>query len=65
MLPQVACPTLVLCGRQDALTPPALAEEMAGAIGGATLAIVEQSGHLSTMEQPAAVNAHLAAWLER
>lgn len=64
-LARIACPTLVLCGRQDALTPPALAEEMADAIGGATLAIVEQSGHLSTMEQPAAVNAQLAAWLER
>lgn len=64
-LARIACPTLVLCGRQDVLTPPELAEEMAGAIAGATLAIVEEAGHLSTMERPAAVNAHLAAWLER
>lgn len=63
-LGRIACPTLVLCGRQDALTPLALSEEMAGAIPGATLAIVEDSGHLSTMEQPAAVNAQLAVWLE-
>jgi pimeloyl-ACP methyl ester carboxylesterase len=64
-LARIACPTLVLCGRQDALTPLEMSEAMAGAIPGATLAIVEESGHLSTMERPEAVNAHLAEWLER
>lgn len=62
-LPAIACPTLVLCGRQDALTPPALSEEMAALIPGAKLVLVEECGHLSTMERPAAVNAAMRDWL--
>ncbi|MGK9165069.1 alpha/beta hydrolase [Inquilinus limosus] len=64
-LPRIGCPTLVVCGRQDALTPLPVSEEMAGLIPGAELVVVEDSGHLSTMEQPEAVNAALAAWLGR
>ncbi len=56
-------PVLVMCGRQDALTPVALHEEMADAIPGARLAIIEDSGHLSTMEQPQAATALLRQWL--
>ncbi len=58
-LPRIACPTLVLCGRQDQLTPVALHEEMAALIPGALLEVVETCGHLSTMERPDAVNAAL------
>jgi pimeloyl-ACP methyl ester carboxylesterase len=64
LLPRVACPTLVLCGRQDAVTPPELHEEMAAAIPGAKLVVVEECGHLSAIERPAAVTAALRAWLE-
>jgi pimeloyl-ACP methyl ester carboxylesterase len=56
-------PTLVLCGRQDALTPVTLHEEMAELIPGAKLAIIEDSGHLSTMERPQAATALLRHWL--
>ncbi|MEH6754110.1 MAG: alpha/beta fold hydrolase [Alphaproteobacteria bacterium] len=56
-------PTLILCGRQDALTPVALHEEMADLIPGCRLAIIEDSGHLSTMEQPQAATALLRQWL--
>ncbi len=59
----IACPTLVLCGRQDAITPPALHEEIAGGIPGARLALIEDCGHLSAMEQPQAVTALLRQWL--
>lgn len=59
----ITCDTLVLCGRQDVLTPPALSEEIAAAIPGATLTFIEDCGHLSTMERPVPVNAALAAWL--
>ncbi|GAB4191552.1 MAG: alpha/beta hydrolase [Thalassobaculales bacterium] len=62
-LPRIACPALVLCGRQDALTPLDRAEEIAAGIPGSTLVVVEECGHLSTMERPAAVNAALADWL--
>ena len=63
LLPTIDCPTLVLCGRQDERTPPARHEEMAAAIRGARLEIIEGCGHLSTLEQPAEVNAALRRWL--
>ena len=62
-LARIACPTLVLCGRQDALTPLAVHEEMAAAIAGARLVIVEDCGHLSPLEQPDTVTAALRDWL--
>lgn len=62
-LPGIACPTLALCGRQDALTPVDCHEEIAAAIPGARLEVIEDCGHLATMERPEAVNAALEAWL--
>lgn len=56
-------PTLVLCGRDDAITPLEFHEEMAAAVPGAKLAIVEDCGHMSTMERPQAVTALLRLWL--
>ncbi len=64
-LAAIRCPTLVVCGRQDVLTPPALHEEMADAIPGARLVLVEDCGHLSAMEQPQAVTALMRDWLLR
>ena len=63
-LPGIACPTLVLCGRQDALTPLSCSEEMAAGIPGADLVVIEDCGHLATMERPEEVTAALRAWLE-
>ena len=63
-LRRITCPTLVLCGRQDALTPLALHEEIAGLVPGAKLVAVEDCGHLSTMEKPVTVTAALARWLK-
>lgn len=60
----IACPALGLVGEQDMQTPPEIAEEIAGGIGGARLVVVPDCGHLSTLERPAAVNAALAAWLD-
>jgi pimeloyl-ACP methyl ester carboxylesterase len=62
-LPNVACPTLVVVGQEDALTPPKVAREIAEGIPNAELAVIEGSGHLSTIEQPDAVNARLRRWL--
>ena len=62
-LPRVACPTLVLCGREDASTPLALHEEMAALVPGARLEVVERCGHMSAMERPAEVTAALRRWL--
>lgn len=59
----IHCPTLVLCGRQDGLTPPALHVDMAAALPNAALVTVEDCGHLSPLEQPHAVSAVLRYWL--
>jgi pimeloyl-ACP methyl ester carboxylesterase len=62
-LQHIRVPTLVLCGRQDQATPLRLHEELAGLIPRARLAVIARCGHLSTMEQPDAVNAELRRWL--
>ena len=62
-LARIACPTLVLCGKEDALTPVALHEEMANAIPGARLVVAPQCGHLSPLEQPQVVTMNLVHWL--
>jgi pimeloyl-ACP methyl ester carboxylesterase len=59
----IGCPTLVLCGRQDSVTPVSVHEEMAALIPGAQLQIVEHCGHLSPLEQPKAVSQALRSWL--
>lgn len=64
LLPSIRCPTLVLVGAQDELTPPHLAEEMAAGIAGARLLQVPECGHMSTMEQPEAVTRELVAWMK-
>lgn len=64
-LAKISCPTLVLCGRQDALTGVELHEEMATGIDGSKLVVVEDCGHLSTMEQPEAVTAVMRYWLQQ
>jgi pimeloyl-ACP methyl ester carboxylesterase len=63
MLPSMTCPSLVLCGRQDRLTPLENSEEMARAIPAAQLVVVEDCGHVSTLERPAEVNRALRTWL--
>lgn len=63
LLPAIRCPTLVVVGRQDALTPPAMAMELAAGIPEARLEILETCGHLVTLEQPADTNAALRRWL--
>lgn len=59
----IHCPTLVLCGRQDGLTPLAVHVDMAAALPNAALVTIEDCGHLSPLEQPHAVSAVLRYWL--
>src|SRR5258707_12767601 len=62
-LPKIKCPTIVVCGRDDAATPLFLSEEIAAAIKGSELIVVEQCGHLTTMEKPEETTAILQRWL--
>jgi pimeloyl-ACP methyl ester carboxylesterase len=63
-LAKIKCPTIVVCGRDDAATPLFLAEEMTAAIVGSELIVVEECGHLVTMEKPEQTNAILMRWLD-
>jgi pimeloyl-ACP methyl ester carboxylesterase len=62
-LPTVAVPTLVLVGAEDVLTPPSEAALLAAAIPRARLDVIPAAGHLANLENPAAVNAALRAFL--
>lgn len=52
LLPTIACPTLIVTGDRDELTPPADARILHEGIRGSRLAIVPDAGHLTNMEQP-------------
>lgn len=63
LMATIRCPTLVLCGRQDQLTPVEAHLEMAAGIADARLVVIEDCGHLPPLEQPERTNAELRAWL--
>jgi len=63
-LASITCQTLVLCGENDLITPPALAAEIAEGIKNANLEIIPQCGHLSTLDQPEEVNRLLIDWIK-
>ncbi|MEP2948238.1 MAG: alpha/beta hydrolase [Lentilitoribacter sp.] len=64
VLKGVDVPTLIMCGREDVLCPIERHELMHELIGGSVLHIVDNAGHLPTLEQPEIVNKALDQWLE-
>jgi pimeloyl-ACP methyl ester carboxylesterase len=62
-LAAIRCPTLVLVGEQDALTPPERAAEIANAIPNSRLVTVPDCGHMSAAEQPQKVTEALVEFL--
>ena len=62
-LVKVNVPTLILCGREDPVTPIADHRAMAAQVPGSRLVLIPECGHLSTIEQPDAVTAALVDWL--
>ncbi|HEY1726371.1 MAG TPA: alpha/beta fold hydrolase [Steroidobacteraceae bacterium] len=64
-LAAIACPTLVLVGDSDQLTPPDRAREIAAGIRGAQLVVVPECGHVSALEQAERVTAALNNWLQK
>jgi pimeloyl-ACP methyl ester carboxylesterase len=62
-LARIRCPTLVLCGREDLITPVEVHEEMAAGIRGSMLTLIGKCGHISTLGRPADVTAALRRWL--
>ncbi len=65
MLKDIRCPTLVLVGDADQLTPPDRSQEIAAGVPGAELVVVPECGHLSTIERPELVTRALRTWLGR
>ena len=65
LLETIRCPTLVLCGNEDAWAPADRHRAMAARIAGAALSLVTDCGHMSTMERPEAVTDALLAWRAR
>lgn len=62
-LTAIQCPTLVLCGREDLSTPLEMSREMAADIPNARIVVLEECGHLSTMEKPDETSAAMRRWL--
>ncbi len=56
-------PTLIICGREDKVTPLPQSESMHRSIKGSLLRIIEHAGHLSNLEQPFEFNKHLYDFL--
>lgn len=64
LLATITVPTLVVVGRHDEWSPVAQHEQIAAAIAGARLEIVEDAGHMTTVERPDEVSALLDGWLK-
>lgn len=63
-LPQIDLPTLVIVGREDAISPVDEMRAIADAIPGAKFHVVEQAGHMAPLEQPGDVNSLIADFVE-
>jgi pimeloyl-ACP methyl ester carboxylesterase len=63
VLPTIGIPVLVLCGKNDTVAPLALSEEIAAAVGGSKLAVVEGAGHVANADAPERFNALLRNFL--
>ena len=59
----IRVPTLVLCGTEDKVTPPALSRELAHLIPGAQYEPIEGAGHLSNLERPEEFNTLVGAFV--
>jgi 3-oxoadipate enol-lactonase len=60
---RIAVPTLILVGREDALTPPSASQAMKDKIPGAEMRVIPGAGHLSNLENPGQFTNHLAGFL--
>lgn len=64
-LAEIRCPTLIVAADQDALRSVAEAEELRAGIVGATLTVIEGSGHMLPIEKPEALAGVIVPWLRR
>lgn len=63
-LGDIRVPALVICGKDDRMTPVKYSEYLSARIPNAKLALIPDAGHMVMVEQPLAVNEHVAAFLD-
>jgi 3-oxoadipate enol-lactonase len=61
----ISAPTLVICGREDQATTLDKSENITNAIPGSRLVVLDGLGHMTAIEDPAAVNAHVVPFVQR
>ena len=59
----IRVPTLVTCGTEDQVTPPALSAQLTSLIPGARFPVIGRAGHLASLEQPGTFNALVANFI--
>jgi pimeloyl-ACP methyl ester carboxylesterase len=64
-LPQMTQPTCIIWGRQDAVTPPEVAEDFNKLLPNSDLFWIDKCGHAAMMEQPEEFNRLLEEWLTK
>ena len=62
---RIAVPTLIICGEHDRPTPPPLSRELHALVPHARLELIADAGHLTNIEQPAAFNRLLDAFVDQ
>lgn len=63
MLSTIACPTLVVHGREDQMAPLVLSEEIVATIPGAELVSLDGCGHLVPLERPEEISSAMSRWM--
>lgn len=63
LLGSIRCPTMVIAGKDDALLPLDVHQELAAGIPGAGLTLIPECGHLSPLERPTETASALKEWL--
>jgi 3-oxoadipate enol-lactonase len=63
LLSQISCPTLILVGREDPITPVADSEKMHREIAGSRLVVIENAAHVSNLERTDQFNEELMRFL--
>jgi pimeloyl-ACP methyl ester carboxylesterase len=63
ILSEIRIPTLIICGREDKVTPLAQSEFMHKNIKGSILHVIDNAGHVSNLEQPKEFNKYLSEFL--
>lgn len=64
-LHDITIPALILCGKEDSVTPVKQSEFLVASLPAAQLHILENAGHLSNLEQPEAFNEHMQSFINQ